>query len=95
MPERHNTGSQSHPHRVTALQCLRQAALAGLMLAVPALAVAQAATLDEAVAQAQRKVPGKLVAATTVKRDGQLVYRIRILGADGVVRTIIIESSAR
>ncbi len=93
MPRWHNTKSGSPRSGVIARGGLR--VLFALLLLLPTLVLAQATSLDDAVQQAQRKVPGKLVAASEETRDGRVVYRIRILAADGVVRTVIIESATR
>jgi uncharacterized membrane protein YkoI len=55
-------------------------------------AVAQTMTSDEAVARARAQVPGKLVAVNKERQGERTVYRVRILGADGVVRTVFIDA---
>jgi len=54
---------------------------------------AQTLTTDEAVAQARQQVPGKLVAVTKEQQGDQEVYRVRILGTDGVVRTVFVNAN--
>jgi hypothetical protein len=62
------------------------------LVAVPAV-IAQELTTDEAVARARQQVPGKLVAVGKEQQGDQTVYRVRILGADGVVRTVFINAN--
>jgi len=52
-------------------------------------------TLDQAIRAAQQQMPGKLVAAVTERRGEQTVYLIRILCADGVVRTVVIDAGGK
>lgn len=57
------------------------------------LAFAQTLTVNEAVARAQKQVPGKLVAVNKEQQGDRTVYRVRILSADGVVRTVFINAN--
>lgn len=89
--------------RTTLLSSRRQIPPARLAVPILVLACAlcvvpvsaQDLTLDQAIRTAQRQVPGKLVAATTERRGEQTVYRIRILGADGVVRTVVVDAKGK
>jgi uncharacterized membrane protein YkoI len=75
---------------------LRAVVLAGIAIGAAPVGAqiinAQTITADEAIARAQQQVPGKLVAVNKEQQGDQTVYRVRILGADGVVRTIFINA---
>jgi uncharacterized membrane protein YkoI len=58
--------------------------LMGSALASPAWAI----TLTEAAKQAARQHNAKVVSARTVKRNGQRVHEIKLVTADGVVKTV-------
>jgi len=49
-------------------------------------------TLDEAVALVKRKIEGRVLRAETLEIDERTVYRIRILTADGNVKTINVDA---
>jgi uncharacterized membrane protein YkoI len=49
-------------------------------------------TLDEAVALVKRKIDGRVLRAETLESDERTVYRIRILTADGNVKTINVDA---
>lgn len=51
-------------------------------------ASAWAVTLTEAAQQAARQHNAKVVSARTVKRDGRRVHEIKLVTADGVVKTV-------
>jgi len=72
---------------------LMRAFVIAIAVVVALPANAQTITTDEAVARAQQQVPGKLVAVSKEQQGDQPVYRVRILSADGVVRTVFINAS--
>ena len=49
-------------------------------------------SLAQATELAQRRFPGRVVRAETVSRGGRRIHNIRILDADGVVRTVRIDA---
>jgi hypothetical protein len=59
-----------------------------LSLALSLSATALAQTLDEAAQQAARQYNAKVLSARTVVERGQRVHVIKLLTADGVVKTI-------
>lgn len=73
---------------------LRPHAMTGALVMAMAVApaIAQTMTTDEAVARARQQVPGKLVGVNKEQQGEQTVYRVRILGADGVVRTVFVNA---
>jgi len=72
---------------------LQAIVIAAAVLVMAPQASAQTLTTDEAVAQAKQQVPGKLVAVTKEQQGDQEVYRVRILGTDGVVRTVFVNAN--
>lgn len=62
-------------------------------LLASSVATAQTLTTDQAVARARQQVPGKLVAVSKELQGNEEVYRVRILGADGVVRTVFVNAN--
>ena len=84
---------------MTPLRSIVLALLAGCLL--PGLAVTAAAdtprfevaqsggtTLEQAIRQVQRQYGGRIVSATTQVRNGREIHVIRVLSADGKVRTV-------
>jgi len=51
-------------------------------------------SLNQAVAIAQRRHPGRVVRAETTTRNGRTVHEIRILGDDGSVVTVRIDAAS-
>lgn len=51
-------------------------------------------SLDEAVAQARRQTDGKILSAETLRRDGRLVHRIKVLTPDGRVERLTIDAQS-
>lgn len=51
-------------------------------------------SLNQAVAIAQRRHPGRVVRAETTMRNGRTVHEIRILGDDGRVVTVRIDAAS-
>ncbi len=51
-----------------------------------------AVSLAQATQLAQNRFPGTVVRAETVSRGGRSIHNIRILGADGRVRTVRIDA---
>lgn len=51
-----------------------------------------AVTLDEAVARAERRHDARAVRAEETRRDGRIVYRIRLLGSDGRVFEVTVDA---
>jgi len=51
-------------------------------------------SLSQATQLALRQNPGRVVRAETVDRGGRRVHQVRILGADGRVRTVSIDASS-
>lgn len=51
-------------------------------------------TLDEAVAQAERRYNARAIRAEEKRRGDRIEYRIRLLGADGRVFEVTIDASA-
>ena len=49
-------------------------------------------SIDEAVALVKKKTDGRVLRAETLRRDERTVYRIRILTADGDIRTINVDA---
>jgi uncharacterized membrane protein YkoI len=49
-------------------------------------------SLAQATEMAQQRYPGQVVRAETVTRGGRREHQIRVLGADGVVRTVRIDA---
>ena len=52
----------------------------------------RAISLDEAVAQAERRYDARAVRAEEKRHDGRIEYRIRLLGADGRVFEVRIDA---
>jgi uncharacterized membrane protein YkoI len=70
------------------------ALLAALLLALPGtLPAAPPSSLDEAVAQAERDHAGRVLSARGERRNGGVVYTIRLLTEGQQVRTITIEGA--
>jgi hypothetical protein len=68
--------------------------LALLLLALPgALLAAPPSSLDEAVAQAEKDHAGRALSARGERRNGGVVYTIRLLTEDQQVRTITIQGA--
>ena len=59
-----------------------------LTIALAAATNAWAQTLDEAASQAARQYNAKVLSARTVQEGKQRVHVIRLLTADGVVKTV-------
>ena len=57
-----------------------------LALSMPAGALAQ--TLNEAAHQAARQYNAKVLSARTINRNGQRIHEIKLITADGVVKTV-------
>jgi Peptidase propeptide and YPEB domain len=74
------------------LAALRLITAVAVFSAIAPTLQAQMLTADQAVDRAQQQVPGKLVAVSKEQQGEQTVYRVRILGADGVVRTVFINA---
>ena len=53
-----------------------------------------AITLDEAVARAERRHDARAVRAEEKRRDDRIVYRIRLLGADGRVFEVTVDAQS-
>jgi uncharacterized membrane protein YkoI len=51
-------------------------------------------SLAQATEMAQSRFPGRVVRAQTVSRGGRQIHNIRILGADGRVRTVRIDAQS-
>lgn len=51
-------------------------------------------SLDEAVAQARRQNKGKVLSAETIRVDGRMVHRIKILTKDGRVKRTQIDAGS-
>lgn len=49
-------------------------------------------SLDRAVSKVQRKNPGRVLSAETLKRSGRAVHRIKILTRDGRVRSVYVDA---
>jgi uncharacterized membrane protein YkoI len=64
------------------------APLLGAALLVGGLAVAREISLQEAVAQAQREVEGKVLSVQTLNVGKRKIYRIKVLTHDGRVRVV-------
>ena len=62
--------------------------LIALTIALAAATNALAQTLDEAASQAARQYKAKVLSARTVQEGKQRVHVIRLLTADGVVKTV-------
>lgn len=54
----------------------------------------RAITLDEAVARAERRHDARAVRAEEKRRDDRIVYRIRLLGADGRVFEVTVDAGS-
>ncbi len=52
-------------------------------------------TLEQAIRQVQRQYGGRIVSATTEVRNGREVHVIRILAANGNVRTVRVPGRSR
>jgi hypothetical protein len=52
-------------------------------------------SLQQAIAMAQQRYPGKVVRAETKQQNGRRVHEIRILGDDGRVRTVRYDADDR
>ena len=48
-------------------------------------------TLDDAVAKVRKKTGGKVLTADKETKDGQPVYRIKVLMKDGRVRVLLVD----
>jgi uncharacterized membrane protein YkoI len=53
----------------------------------------QGLTLDEAVARMERQYKARAVRAEQDRRDGRVVYRIRLLSGDGRVFDVIVDAA--
>jgi len=51
-------------------------------------------SLDEAVARVRRQTDGKILSAETLRRDGRLVHRIKVLTRDGRVERLTIDAQS-
>lgn len=49
-------------------------------------------TLEQAVEIAQRRYGGTVAGARTITRNGRQVHEVRILGDDGIVRTVLVDA---
>jgi uncharacterized iron-regulated membrane protein len=49
------------------------------------------ADLEEAIEIAEKRYGGRATRSETVEREGQTVHEIRVLGDDGIVRTVRID----
>ena len=79
---------------INALAFLRRMALA-LVLAVMLAGQALGGSLEEAAERVARQHDAQVISAREVERDGQIIYVIRILTKDGVVRTIRVPARRR
>ena len=76
------------------------AALAGAMLTSPAWALFETnkelasakITLDEAVKQAVKAVPGKAVEADIGKEDGRTVYKVEIIDTNNKTQNVYVDA---
>lgn len=59
--------------------------------AAPALALDR----DQAAARVQQSTGGRVLAVEAAERNGQPVYRVRVLTPSGEVRVVIVEAGAR
>lgn len=82
-------------------QIVMGAALAGAMLTSPAwalfetnkeLAASAKITLDEAVKQAVKAVPGKAVEADIGKEDGRTVYKVEIIDTNNKTQKVYVDA---
>ncbi|HSH42893.1 MAG TPA: PepSY domain-containing protein [Arenicellales bacterium] len=64
-----------------------------LSLALPAVSTAQQGgiSLDQAVKQIKNRGDVKVLSATRVNRNGQLMYRIKVVTADGRVKYVWVD----
>jgi uncharacterized membrane protein YkoI len=51
-------------------------------------------TLNQAAAKASRQLHGRVLAAQRVRRDGRVMYRIKLLMANGVVRIVYVDAQS-
>lgn len=51
-------------------------------------------SLGEAVNLVRSRTGGKILAANTVRRDGQVYYRIKVLLREGVVRVVFVDAAS-
>jgi uncharacterized membrane protein YkoI len=68
----------------------------GPRAAAPALArpsADAAVTLDEAVARLERQYTARAVRAEQDRKEGRVVYRIRLLSADGRVFDVVVDAA--
>jgi uncharacterized membrane protein YkoI len=49
-------------------------------------------TLNEAVQQVQRETGGRVLSADTIKQNGRMVHRIKVLTPSGQVRVVMIDA---
>jgi uncharacterized membrane protein YkoI len=82
-------------------QIVMGVALAGAMLTSPAwalfetnkeLAASAKITLDEAVKQAVKAVPGKAVEADIGKEDGRTVYKVEIIDTNNKTQKVYVDT---
>jgi len=50
---------------------------------------------DEAAAKVQRQYGGRILAVETLQRNGEIVYRIKILTRKGIVRVVMVKAGSR
>ena len=62
--------------------------LLGAALSVGGMAFAREISMQEAVAQAQREVDGKVLSVQTLNVGKRKIYRIKVLTHDGRVRVV-------
>lgn len=62
--------------------------LLGLALSLAGMAFAREISMQEAVAQAQREVDGKVLSVQTLNVGKRKIYRIKVLTHDGRVRVV-------
>ena len=55
---------------------------------------AQGVSLAQATRIALGRFPGRVVRAETINRGGRTVHAVRILGADGRVRTVLVDAQS-
>jgi len=72
---------------------LAAALLAALAIGLPVTGTAAPGTLEEAVAQVERTHGGRILSARSERRNGQVVYVIRVLTDAQQVRNLEIEGA--
>lgn len=63
-----------------------------LQLLARAHAAEHGLSLNQAAAKASRQLHGRVLAAQRVRRDGRVMYRIKLLMANGVVRIVYVDA---